>query len=1314
MMKKRFTGVLGSLLVVISLTMAPSIAANPTKAEMTKAIATVTTTLDKAIKDLAKKNSEQTPSESTYQTIFGSIAMPNGAMLNPKTHSITDMYNYGIVVYLCPEGNGAKPCVVATNSNNKSSTANPTPNNSSTNTTSSVNNVPNPNNNSSTNNNSSVNTSTDPNQQNPEATTPEATQEPVKIVIPKVYKSLTVKQKLDTLVVSWSYLNKIPSKTKIVYFPYNKPKASKSVTLSGKTKSLTLSKLIAGSTYKVVISSGNSVSKSAIITLIAKPAAPTNFKSTPIGDTLLLTWLPDYEYINSKTKGTPQSIMLKLTYNNPSTKSKTITLNPNISNYTLKASDLLNLKTITLNYSNNAGLSTDIVVRQSQTYLDHIKTTQLSSTALNLSWPINPDAQESSLLISGSNLLRNGEIIKLDKGVNTIELKNLSPKGTYSFTIKETYSDSSIDTLKLESYVMLSDPLTPYTLAVIPGNTIATISWQSADTNNKVSYIVGYKLTSATDWTTLNTTSLSYNLSGLSNNQSYMVKVASTNPLSTSTYSAPVTFTPINIPSTPTNLLLSPKDSSVVVTWSPPVTNPTVNITSYLVEYKLTSALTYTSTTVPSTNLSLTIPNLTNGISYDVRISSMSTYGNSLPTSILSTTPYASMFYVTTQAAINTSQGAQISWTPSLALLNSSQLMGYLVEYKLQASTQWSSISQGTNQAPSYVITNLVPGLTYNYRVTPIMGGGFTDSLAPISVMSFTAASYSSNINNLDGYATANGVQLYWSTSPGSSVTYSLYYQVTGSSSWLLISGSILTTSYTVTSLNPGTSYNFKVISSTGVTFPPLSLTPTASLTLPSTPLNLLASTSVYTGNNVTLVWSAPASNGSTALTSYLVEYKLSSSSSWTVFSNNSLSTTATISGLVAGSLYNFKVSAVNSSGTGVSALASETPAAAPSAPGNVNSLAASRGAGSVLLTWLPPTNSGTAAIVNYYIYQKLTSASVWSLLSNSQVSPNFTATGLTPGSSYDFKVQANNGLSLGAGSEVTASPFNLSTAPLNLSAVKSTSSPTALTLTWDNPSNNGGSLVTSYQVQKKASPSVTWLLVSNNNLSNSIEITGLDQNTSYDFSVTPINSAGYGTPSYITTTTYSAPSAPLNLSAISSYYSLALSWSTPSSNGGSSVTGYQVFYKLSSDSAYSELNCPTLCPTATTLNLNTSLLPGQSYDIKIIAVNAVGNSLPSYATFNTLAAVAPSIIQNGLITTGLNTVNLSWSAPVSDNGSPILSYSISYAETSLGVFTLIYTGLDLSAMATGTTTGVSYDFQIIATNAIGNSTPVTLTIISD
>lgn len=73
-------------------------------------------------------------------------------------------------------------------------------------------------------------------------------------------------------------------------------------------------------------------------------------------------------------------------------------------------------------------------------------------------------------------------------------------------------------------------------------------------------------------------------------------------------------------------------------------------------------------------------------------------------------------------------------------------------------------------------------------------------------------------------------------------------------------------------------------------------------------------------------------------------------------------------------------------------------------------------------------------------------------------------------------------------------------------------SSPESITLQWSRPSNDGGSPVTGYVVEKRDSPDGEWRKCSPANLSeNKFTVPGLQENKPYEFRVCAVNEAGPG-----------------------------------------------------------------------------------------------------------------------------------------------------------------------------------------------------------
>ena len=163
-----------------------------------------------------------------------------------------------------------------------------------------------------------------------------------------------------------------------------------------------------------------------------------------------------------------------------------------------------------------------------------------------------------------------------------------------------------------------------------------------------------------------------------------------------------------------------------------------------------------------------------------------------------------------------------------------------------------------------------------------------------------------------------------------------------------------------------------------------------------------------------------------------------------------------------------------------------------------------------------------------------------------------------------------------------------------------------------------------------------------------------------------------------------SSPSASVTASNLSAF----VTWSSPASDGGSSITGYTVTASPGGATCSGGASS-----TSCTLS---GLTNGTTYTISVAAVNAIGTGAPWTGTVTPTISVpwAPTSV---VATSGDTSVSVSWAAPVNDGGSTITNYTVT---ASPGGATC--TSSASSCVVSGLTNGTPYSFSVTATNSIG------------
>ena len=875
-----------------------------------------------------------------------------------------------------------------------------------------------------------------------------------------------------------------------------------------------------------------------------------------------------------------------------------------------------------------------------------------------------------------------------------------------------------------------SKPSAPTSLSATGGDSAVTLGWAPPLATGGLpvtGYLVEQSTTSATSgYSTIaanvapaqsgNTT---FTVNGLTNGTTHWFRVSAINAAGSGATSV-VHAAPRGLATAPATFTYTAGSPQATLTWTAPSDMRGGGIAGYQLERSTDSGTTWLQLTSGSSfgtlgmTANVTPPAPGTAVTYRVRALTGVGFGDWAYISAATPAATPAYFGVVDLRGASTvtsvSAGAvQIDWT---APANTSGLTGYKIERCGSASCTYTTLV-ASQTATTYTDATAVPGTGYVYRVTTVGTNAvastvpvLTHGVVPHNTSAFTATSGNAQVslswtalNTIPAGIVTNGYRIEMCSSNCASQ----------SATWTtLVTKATGATSMTVGGLNNGTTYTFRL--SVGTAFgwgasTTASATPTGA---PAAPGMLLANA----GNGkVTLTWNTPTNLGGGALLGWKIEQ--GQTNAWTsLVTVTSLAdparTSFTVDGLVNGTAYWFRVSAVTTVDTGAYAVTSGTPAAVASAPSNALATVSASRRNSLYIDWGAPAYTGGYSVVGYRI-ERSTDGRTWTVVqANTGITTSWYANGLTNGQAYQFRISAITRAGYGEPAIASGTPMYVPSQPLNVTTVAGNQK---IDVTWSAPVDDGGSPIIGYRIdlctESSANVCATagnWTTkTANTGLVTRYTVSGLTNGTTYAVRVYAVNEVGPSDQGSTYTYLLAIPAAP----PIPPYYayvtaadrSLTLTWGGANANGYA-ILGYRIEMTADGGTTWTTVQSHTYRTDLSSI-IN-GLTNGVTYGFRVSAISNAGIGAPSPVTWGTPRNTTTGGVPNLRATTLDGRVVLNWSAPNDTAGMQLVGYRIWVSGATSYWANENTQSLSTSYTVYGLTNGTSYTFRVYPVTSNG------------
>jgi predicted phage tail protein len=410
-------------------------------------------------------------------------------------------------------------------------------------------------------------------------------------------------------------------------------------------------------------------------------------------------------------------------------------------------------------------------------------------------------------------------------------------------------------------------------------------------------------------------------IAGLVNGTTYQIRLRAVNSVGDGAPSSALLVTPATTPAAPTITTVTPGNGWATVTFTPPVDDGGKPIINYMVQYSITGGTTWATFSRPaSTAPSVTVTGLTRGVAHRFRVVAVNGLGaGAFSAASGAVVPASPPGLPRGLAVAGGNAQATLSWQPPLTN-GGSPVTRYVVRYSVNGGASWSTYPHASSAATSITVTGLGNGVRHIFQVAAAHDAGtglFTAPSAAVIPAGPAGAAAAPTASRGNGSATVTwGVP---ASNGGAAITnYVVQRSSNGGASWVTVPrAASLARSAVVAGLVNGTSYVFRVAAVTRVGLGRFS--DASAAVIPATRASVPRALTVTPGNGqARLAWAAPASNGGLPVTNYVVQYSRNNGATWLTFARpQSAATSTTVTGLLNGVAWTFRVAAVNGVGLG-------------------------------------------------------------------------------------------------------------------------------------------------------------------------------------------------------------------------------------------------------------------------------------------------------------------------------------------------------------------------------------------------------------